>query len=36
MVYAIFKAAGKELAREIELRSTIPHDVPGEDFKGPF
>jgi pyruvate dehydrogenase E1 component beta subunit len=36
MIYAIFKAAGKKLAREIELRSTTPHDVPGEDFKGPF
>jgi pyruvate dehydrogenase E1 component beta subunit len=36
MICAIFKAAGKTLAREIELRSTTPHDVPSEDFKGPF
>jgi len=36
MVHAIFKAAGKKLDRDFELTPVTPHDVPSEDFKGPF
>jgi pyruvate/2-oxoglutarate/acetoin dehydrogenase E1 component len=36
MVRAIFKAAGKTLNTNFELKSITPHDVPSEDFKGPF
>lgn len=33
---AIFKAAGKTLYDEFQLTTTTPHDIPSEDFKGPF
>ena len=36
MIHAIFKAAGKTLTKKIEVRSSTPHDVPSQDFKGPF
>jgi pyruvate/2-oxoglutarate/acetoin dehydrogenase E1 component len=36
IVHVIFKAAGKILDRDFKLTNTTPHDVPSEDFKGPF
>lgn len=36
MINAIFKAAGITIRRKFELKSTTPHDVPSQDFSGPF
>lgn len=36
MVSAIFTASGNKLDREFELKPVTPHDVPSEDFRGPF
>jgi pyruvate dehydrogenase E1 component beta subunit len=36
IVHAIFKAAGKILDGDFKLTPITPHDIPSEDFKGPF